>query len=189
VAPLPDGGIVSTEFMNFGDPDAHDKLYAGADSGNIKEWQPGRGWEDVPGTGCGAANGVDVSTDGDWCYIASWSTKRLIKVSRGATPVRRFEVELDFLADNVKFQPDGSITVAGQDADPKEFMEKFFSEAIVNTPGRIVRVDPETLAVSERVCLEGLEVGTAATGLDVNGELWISSSRGDRIAYVIDREA
>jgi hypothetical protein len=184
VAPLPDGGIVSTEFMNFGDPEAYDKLYAGADSGNIKEWHPGRGWEDVPGTECGAANGVDVSADGRWCYIASWSTKKLIRVSRGAAEVQRDEVPLGFLADNVKFQPDGSIVVAGQDADPEEFMEQFFSQATVEVGGRVVSVDPQTLAVSELVNLEGQDVGTAATALEINGELWISSSRGDRIAYL-----
>ncbi len=188
VAPLPDGGIVVTNYLDLNDPNAFDKVYAAEITGNIKEWHADRGWEDVPGTECSAPNGVDVSPDGRWCFIASWSAKKLIRVSRGAAEVQRDEQPLGFLADNVKWHADGTITVAGQDSEPETVFAGVGAHAIVHYPVHVVKVDPETLALTELVRVENEHFGTAASGVEINGVLWISNARGDRVAYVLDGE-
>ena len=48
VTPLADGGLLATNFMSMEDPTALDKMLAGEDTGNVKEWHPGSGWADVP---------------------------------------------------------------------------------------------------------------------------------------------
>ena len=185
VAALPDGGIVVTNYLDLTDTEAFDKVYKGQVTGNLKEWHPGVGWEDVPGSECSAPNGVGVSADGRWLYMNSWSTKRFVRLSRGAGAVQRDEVQMDFLTDNVKWSEDGkSILIAGQASDPATVFAAYDGQAIANFRVGVARIDPDTLAVETLVDDEYDEFGTAASGVEVDGVLWISNARGDRIAYV-----
>jgi len=63
VALLPDGGLVVTSMAEPADPaGTKNKLLKGEPIGWIKEWHPGTGWTDIPGTKAfSAPNGVVVS--------------------------------------------------------------------------------------------------------------------------------
>lgn len=185
VAPLPDGGLVATKFKDPNDPQADQKLFGGRPTGNIKEWHADTGWLDVPGTECSGPNGVDVSADGRWCFIASWPTRKLIRVTLGPDGPQRKEVDLGFLPDNVKVHADGSVLVAGQECDSaQEAFEAILSAELTHLPVRVARVDPDTLAAERLVELSDENFGNAATALLVEDELWMSTGRGDRIAYL-----
>jgi hypothetical protein len=183
VAPLADGGIVATNFMSTEDPGAAAKVIAGEVTGNLKEWHPGGGWEDVPGTGCCSANGVDVSPDGRWCFINEWTNRKVLRVSRGAAEVRREEVELPILPDNVKWSPDGRLLVTGQEKDAATVFAGVTAGPTYDVALRVFSIDPESLAAEELLRFEQPGgFGTAATALEVDGTLWVSSARADRIA-------
>ena len=184
VAPLPDGGIVATNYLDLADPTAFDKVYAGKITGSLMEWHAGQGWEEVPQSAFSAPNGVNVSPDGRWFYVASWATKTFVRLSRGVSPVRRDTIQLDFLPDNVKWSEDGHVLTAGQISEPKTVFDGVTTYASCNFPVVALKIDPETLAVEELVRLEHEVFGTAATALEVDGELWLSSAANDRIAYV-----
>jgi hypothetical protein len=98
--------------------------------------------------------------------------------------VRRDTIQLDFLPDNVKWSEDGHVLTAGQISEPKTVFDGVTTYASCNFPVVALKIDPETLAVEELVRLEHEVFGTAATALEVDGELWLSSAANDRIAYV-----
>jgi hypothetical protein len=182
VAPLPDGGLAATNYLDLDDPDAFDKVYAGEVTGNLKEWHLDSGWEDVPGTECSTPNGVEVSPDGNWYFINSWSTSKVIRVSRGKERVERDEVSVDILPDNTKWGPEGRVLVTGQDETPLGVFERFRVEDICNIPLQVLAIDPATLEVEVLVELDHDEFGTASTALVIGDDVWVGSARSDRIA-------
>jgi hypothetical protein len=184
VAVLPDGGLVATNFMDPSDEGAMDRIARGEVTGNLKEWQPGTGWTDIPGTETCAPNGVEASPDGSWLYICGWGTRTFSRVSRGAPTPRRDEVPVDVMPDNVKWGADGRLIVAGSVSTPLEVFAEVTARDVCPIPLRVIRIDPETLAAEEAVSLDHDTFGTAATGYDVDGDLWIASPRSDRIAVL-----
>jgi hypothetical protein len=183
VAPLPDGGIIATNFMSLEDPSAVEKVLAGEATGNVKEWHAGRGWEDVPGTECCSANGVDISPDGRWVFVNAWATNKVIRVSRGRTPFQRDELAVAFMPDNVKWSH-GRVLVTGQTGDAATVLAGVSAGPTYDAGLKVIAVDPETLAVEELVDFsEPGGFGTAATAIQVEDEIWVSSARSDRIAY------
>src|SRR5215472_6241790 len=116
VVPLPDDGFIATNFLERGtDATAsRTKMMAGDVNGELWEWHTRKGWAKVPGSEASAANGVEVSRDGKWLYVAAWGSQSFLRLARGQSPVKRDAVPLGFRVDNIRFNPDGSIFAAGQ---------------------------------------------------------------------------
>ena len=90
---------------------------AGEQNGEVWEWHAKSGWAKVPGSEAAGANGIEVSRDGKWLYVAQWGKQSFLRLSRGKTPVDRQEIPLGFRADNIRWAPDGkTLLVAGQEA-------------------------------------------------------------------------
>ena len=102
VAALPDGGFVLTNFDPRQPPPPgggrggglSSKLAAGEQNGEVWEWHAKSGWAKVPGSETAGANGIEVSRDGKWLYIAQWGKQSFLRLSRGKTPVERQEIPL-----------------------------------------------------------------------------------------------
>lgn len=186
VAALPGGAITVTSLWDPTDPDRMKKLSAGEPVGALDEWAPGKGWSEVPGTqGLSGPNGVIASPDGKEVYIAVWSGKQLVKVSRGQGTPEKKMVPTGILTDNVRWAPDGkSIFVGGQDATVKQVLECFESSQVnCNVPFKIYRADPRTLKLTDVVKSGVYGVFGAGTGaIEENHKIWVSSFRSDRIA-------
>ena len=122
VAALPDGGFVLTNFDPRQPPPPggrggglSPKLMAGEQNGEVWEWHAKSGWAKVPGSEAAGANGIEVSRDGKWLYVAQWGKQSFVRLSRGKTPVERQEIPLGFRTDNIRWAPDGkTLIVAGQ---------------------------------------------------------------------------
>jgi DNA-binding beta-propeller fold protein YncE len=169
VVPLPGGGFVATNFLERGAnaSASRTKMMAGENNGELWEWHTGKGWRKVPGSEASGANGVEVSKDGKWLYVAAWGSQSFLRLSRGQTTAKRDTIPLGFRVDNIRFAPDGSILAAGQ------------GQQTTN----VVRVDPETLKVTELINQpnnESFASGTVA--VPIGNNLWVGSFRGDRIA-------
>ena len=184
VAPLPDGGMVVTDMFDAKDPKAPDKLAAGQNTGAVYEWQPRKGFTLVPGSQMSGNNGVEVSRDGKWIYVAAWGNKAVVRLSRGGgAPAKRLPV--GFLADNLRWAPDGQLMVAGQDVPAKLVFACFQSH---NTrcaqPWRIVKWDTAAMTVKPVGSEKGNpEFGDATVGLQLGDDVFVGTFRGDRIAY------
>ena len=171
---LADGGFITTNWLpRGGAPDAMQKMMAGEKNGELWEWHTASGWQKVPGSEAAGANGIELSDDGKTIYMAAWGSQSFIRLSRGATPVKRDEIPLGFRVDNIHFARDGTLIAAGQITDPG------------NRSSRAVKVDPKTLAV--RDILTRPDDATFAgntTAIEVGKDLWLGSYRGNRIAIV-----
>jgi DNA-binding beta-propeller fold protein YncE len=169
VVPLADGGFVATNFLERGANAnaSRTRMMAGENNGELWEWHTGKSWQKVPGSEVSGANGVEVSRDGKWLYVAAWGSQSFLRLSRGQTPVKRDTVPLGFRVDNIRFAPDGSILAAGQ------------GQQTTN----VVRVDPETLKTTELINeRNNASFASGTVAIPIGNDLWVGSFRGDRIA-------
>ena len=169
---LPDGGFFATNFLARGiDAAARDKMMAGDKNGELWEWHTASGWKKVPGSEAAGANGLEISADGKWFYVAAWGSQSFFRLTRGQTPPKRDEVPLGFRVDNIRWAADGSLLAAGQGGTP---------EAPTST---IVKINPQTLAVRDVIREPATPAfGAGTVAVEVGKQIWVGSFRGDRIA-------
>jgi sugar lactone lactonase YvrE len=147
------------------------RMMSGETNGALWEWHPAGGWRKVPGSEAAGANGLEISEDGRWLYVAAWGSQSFFRLSRGEAKAAREEVPLGFRVDNIRWARDGSILAAGQGGAPG-------AQATI-----VVKIDPKTLAVREvlrRADVAGFSAGTVA--VEVGRDYWVGSFRGDRLA-------
>jgi sugar lactone lactonase YvrE len=174
---LADGGFIATNFLaRGGDAAARaeqtKRMRSGEKNGELWEWHTATGWQKVPGSEAAGANGLEISEDGRWLYVAAWGSQSFFRLSRGQATPSREEVPLGFAVDNIRWAADGSILAAGQAGAPMP-------------ASVIVRIDPKTLAIREiwrRSNTPEFSNGTVA--VEVGKQIWVGSFRGDRIAVV-----
>ena len=171
VVPLPDGGFAATSPR----------------TGDVWEWHTGPGWTKVPGSEDIGPNGLEISPDGDWFYVASYGSQSVIRLSRGQTPVRKETVAVGFNIHNVHWALAGSLLAAGHSTPTRtrvgECMRDRMCDGITS---RVARVDPQALTAREIFTYptnDYLLLGTAA--IQVGDEIWVGGiAGGDRIARV-----
>jgi hypothetical protein len=184
VSPVPDGGIVVTNIARRsppGTPAAAPR--PGGNTGELWEWHPSDGWKMVPDSEAQLPNGIEVSKDGKWYYVNLWGAAKVMRMSRGQTPVKKEFVDLDFNPDNIRWQADGSLYTTGQGAPTPqrigECLRKFCADATTN----VARIDPQTLKVQSLIRDTNKENFVSSTvGLRVGNEIWLGTSHSDRVA-------
>jgi hypothetical protein len=172
VVALPEGGFIATDFLARGvDAAGRGRMLAGENNGALWEWHTATGWKMLPGSEAAGANGLEISKDGKWLYVAAWGSQSFFRLSRGQTPVKRDAVPLGFRVDNIRWAPDGSIFAAGQGG-----------VAPMQT-SNVVKIDPNTLKVQEIIRHpNSTEFGAGTVAVQLGKEIWVGSFRGDRIA-------
>jgi hypothetical protein len=169
---LPDGGFVATNFLARGiDAASRAKMLNGETNGELWEWHTASGWQKVPGSEAAGANGLEISDDGQWFYVAAWGSQSFFRLPRGQAAGKREEVPLGFRVDNIRWARDGSILAAGQGGAPGAQMTI------------VVKIDPKSLAVKEVVRRPNSDAFSAGTvAVEIGSQFWVGSFRGDRIA-------
>jgi hypothetical protein len=172
VVALPEGGFIATDFLARGiDAPARGRMLAGENNGALWEWHTATGWKMIPGSEAAGANGLEISKDGKWLYVAAWGSQSFFRLSRGQGPAKRDTIPLGFRVDNIRWAPDGSIFAAGQGG-----------VAPMQT-SNIVKINPDTLKVQEIIRHPNSpEFGNGTVAVQIGKELWVGSFRGDRIA-------
>jgi len=178
VVGLDDGGFIATNYMARDiTAAARARMLAGERNGELWEWHRGDGWKKLPGTEVAGPNGLEMSPDGKWLYVAAFGSQGLVRLSRGGPTVQRDEVTLGFRVDNVRWSPDGAIFAAGPGGTAP------------NQTSNVVKVDVKTLQVRPLVKYpynEFFRFGTAA--IQIGKEIWLGSNTGPRIArFQLDR--
>ncbi|MEE2638691.1 MAG: hypothetical protein VYE68_15825 [Acidobacteriota bacterium] len=162
VVALPDGGFAATSPR----------------TGDVWEWTAERGWSRVPGSEDTAPNGLEVSADGRFLYVAGWAEEKLTRLSRGRIPVQKDVIDLGFRPDNLRMSLDGAVIFAaghGNIQTPRAPLEESSNVAVI---------DPDTLSVRhvfQHAALDGFVAST--TAIQIGDEMWLGSHRGERIAY------
>ena len=186
VVALPEGGFAASNFDPRPPAGARGgfspALLEGRPNGELWEWHTGRGWAKVPGSEAAGANGLEISKDGKWYYVAEWGNRSFMRLSRGQTPARRDEISLGFRVDNVRWAPDGSLFVAGQGgADVGRGSGAGGAPPVITSV--VGKVDPKTMKYQEiaNYPTSGT-VSFATVAVQVGDELWVGSAFGDRVA-------
>jgi hypothetical protein len=175
VVALPEGGFASTNFQPRGAARGRANMQAGERNGELWEWHTGAGWKIVPGSDASGANGIEISKDGKWFYMAGWGNQTFIRFSRGQTPVKRDEIPVGFRLDNLRWAPDGSLIGAGQ--------EMATGGGFANATSHVIKINPTTLKVQEIIKYPFNETFNFSTvAIQLGKEIWVGSVRGDRVA-------
>lgn len=181
VVGLPDGGFITTNFKDPGDANAFRKMGANEVTGNVLEWRPGSGWAPLPDSATSGANGIALSRDGKWLYVAEWPAQQVRRYERtGKSWTKRDAIHTGILTDNLRWMNDGSLLAAGQASSMPAVFECRPPGCYVGTGA--VKIDTRTLKTQRLVDYPGnanFEGGT--TVLEVGTEYWIGSYRGDRV--------
>lgn len=162
VVALPDGGLAATVTNANG---------ANADA--VYEWHAKTGWTKVPGSETSSPNGLEISADGKWFYVAGWPDERFIRVSRGVTPFKRDVLHLGFRPDNLRLAPNGLIYAAGH-TDIQQPTERF----------NVARINPATLAFERILQLPAIPgFAASTTAVPIGNDIWLGTNRGRMIGY------
>ena len=182
VVALPEGGFAATNFdprppSGAPAPGVSAKVLSGDRNGEVWEWHPKTGWAKVPGSESSGANGLELSADGKWFYVAQWGNRAFMRLSRGKSPVERQEIPVGFRVDNLRWSRDGkTLLAAGQDQALSELSQGAGPVSVIG------RIDPRAMTYTEivrRPVPPGLFAATVA--VEAGGEYWVGSFRGDRI--------
>jgi hypothetical protein len=172
VLPLPDGGLIGTDFLERGPTGAaaRTRMTAGEVNGSLYEWHTGKSWRIIPGTKTSGANGLELAKDGKTLFVAAWGDRTFYRITLGDPSAKRETIKLNFRPDNVRWASDGSLYVSGQgdQANPQT--------------SNVVKVDPKTMKMTEVLTRPNTpEFGAGTVTVEVGNDLWIGSYRGDRI--------
>jgi hypothetical protein len=176
VAILEDGGFVTTKMMDREDPAGFQSVASGNVTGGVYERHPGGELELVPGTELSGANGIALSDDERYMYVAAMGGASLVRFDRRATPVAKETVALPVRPDNVRWGDDGWLYTVGNDVA---------AAAGGGAGWSVVAIDPRTMA-AERVtgAPAGVALSGASSALPVDDEIWIGTFRGDRVGIL-----
>jgi len=176
VAQLADGGFVATRMRDLSV--RSDDVPPGEISGRVFEWHPGGALEPLAGTELSLPNGIDVSEDERYLYVAAMNTQELVIFDRNTTPMTKRSVALPMRPDNVHWDGRGQLLLAGPNP---------VDSALCDNPDcpagwSVAEVNPQTLAVS---LLGGADrnaaLQDASAAMRVGDEIWVGSNQ-DRIA-------
>lgn len=181
LVPVPGGGLLVTNMFDPEDPDVSAKMVKGEPTGHVLEWRDNGGWKDIVGSEMSGPNGIEVSKDGRWIYVAGWPTKSLVRFSRGSE-TKRDVIATGHLTDNLTWDSEGWILATGQDSTPQEFWLKYDHEDLVYFPFTVLRVHPDTLETQEIIRYGSDQFGTGTVAVEIKDEIWVGSSRGNKIA-------
>ena len=178
VAILPDGGFITTKFLDRRLPTSESMAQArqGKPIGALYEWHPGGNVTAIAGTELAAPNGIEVSADGKTLYVAVFGTHEFVRFVRGANGVKKDTVPVAISPDNVRWGPSGKLLTTGGD---------FAGPTAPRTTGwSVLEVDPNTLAarvVGHGESSKGRQARSVA--LAVGDNIWVGTFNGDRVGY------
>ena len=178
---LSDGGFVTTKFSDPTKPDDFDKIMRAKITGSVYEWHPGGEVTKIPGTALSGPNGIAISKDDRWIYVAVSGTHKVVRYDRTARPVTAKSVTISIRPDNIRWGDDGMLYTVGDNYVP-------YSECAALPCGvgwSIIRIDPRTMS-AKRVAGAGEDTAIPApsVAVPVGNEFWIGSFAADRIGYM-----
>ncbi len=141
---------------------------------DVWEWHAVGGWAQIPGSDGSAPNGLEISPDGEWLYVAGWREAKLTRLSRGRTPVEKTVVDIGFRPDNLRRSADGTVIYAAGHGNYRTPQET----------SNVAIIDPETLEVTrifQHIRIDGFEAST--TAIRIGDEIWLGTNRGRMVAY------
>jgi hypothetical protein len=173
---LGDGGFVAT-YMRDQDVSNAD-VQPGQITGHLVEWQPGGEPQTLAGTEMSLPNGIDVSADERFLYVAASGTNELVRFDRSQMPMAMVTAPLPIRPDNFHWDTDGNLLSAGaKPADPT-----CAGPGCATAGWSAIEIDAQTFDVT---VLGGADADAAmqrvSAAIRLGDEIWVGSNL-DRIA-------
>jgi hypothetical protein len=166
VARLADGGFVATNMRDV--KFTRTEGVSPGITGHLVEWHPGGQLRALPGTEMSLPNGIDVSKDERYIFVAANGMSEVIRFDRRTTPMAKRAVSLPMSPDNVHWDANGKLLSAGPNVAPESGWS-------------VIELDPETLTFSR---LGGADEKAAmqrvSAAMRVGDDIWVASNM-DRI--------
>lgn len=190
VVALPDGGFLFSTLYN---PEDHGwkeriaKLGTAAPSGAVYEWRRGKGFRRLALPSISGPNGIELSADRRYLFVSGWADGTIHRIDRSGREAAK-SLKLDFLPDNVRWAPDGTLLIAGQNDSVANMFACNMKpdKPTYCVPGwTVAALDGQKMAIARKtVGHGGGSFGDATAALVVGDELWLGAINGDRIAIV-----
>jgi hypothetical protein len=178
VAILGDGGFFATQFM---DPTGSGMagVTAGEITGHVFEWHPGGEVTVLAGTELSGPNGIVITDDERYLYVAAFGTHEIVRFDRSSNPPAKEAVSITVAPDNIRWNTDGNLYTAGGNVTDT------CNGPDCGTGWSVIEVVPFTMAarrvtgVDETAAMQGV-----SSALLVDDEIWIGTYGGDRIGIL-----
>ena len=168
VAILNDGGFVTTQFMTWSG--GLESVVSGQARGSVVEWHPAGVPSVMGGTELSGPNGIAVSDDEKYMYVAAIGTRTVARFDLTQGNKRAVSEVLDSNPDNLRWGRAGKLLTAGSNASGNGWS--------------VVEIDAETLEFNR---LGGMTrdaaLQNASTAIEINSKIWIGTYNGDRVGY------
>lgn len=182
VAILPDGGFVGT--YPTGLSVGGNRPPAGSPSGYVTRWTPGKGESEVAGTRIQYPNGVVADTDGRFIYINEFSARQILKYDLNAAKTVG-TVKVDFLPDNLTWEKDGKLLVAGVKGARGDCPEGSGRPCIQGFG--VAEIDPATMlarSVFDSATTAEPLIGGVSVAFRVGDFIYLGAFQGDRLVKI-----
>jgi hypothetical protein len=173
-----DWGLFATQFM-----DPTGSGMAGVNrkeiTGQVFEWHPGSAVTVLAGTELSGPNGIAMSDDERYLYVAAFGTHELVRFDRSTTPVSKQVVSLGIAPDNVRWSETGTLYTAGGNVTDS------CGGPECGTGWSVWEITADSLQAAR---LTGVDKKAAMQGvssaLQVGSEIWIGTYGGDRLGIL-----
>jgi len=176
VAPFADGRVAYTDFLHA--PGTFRDMLAGKVTGAAYVWAPGKGAVKVEGSDLAGPNGIEVTPDGRWLFVAVTGTNEVLRFDLKTPGAAAAHIKPGLRTDNLRWA-DGKLLLAGPDMSACTPGDR-------TCRGRLVvsALDPKTLKVGLVMAVMSEPAFPAlSVGLIAHGEMWLGTPQGDRVAY------
>ena len=175
---LNDWGFFATQFM---DPTGAGMAGVNAReiTGQVFEWHPGGEVGTLAGTGLSGANGIEMSGDERYLFVAAFGTQEIVRFDRSSTPVSAERVRIGISPDNIRWSDRGTLYAAGgnrlENCDGAECGGGWSVWELVPFSMSAARLT----GMDASVALQGV-----STGSQIGDEIWIGTYGGDRLGII-----
>jgi len=168
VAILADGGFVTTQFMIWSE--GLESVRSGNARGSVIEWHPGEEPSVMGGTELSGPNGITISDDERYMYVAAIGTRTIARFDRARGNELAVSKALDSNPDNLRWGRAGKLLTAGANSSGSGWS--------------VVEIDSETLEFN-RVggMANDAALQNASAAIEINNKIWVGTFNGNRIGY------
>jgi hypothetical protein len=172
VAILSDGGFLTTRFHDPTIPNSMMGIMQGKLTGGVHEWHPGGRVKAIAGTELSGANGIAVSPDDKYVYVAAFGSREIVRFDRTKNPVILERFKIDIMPDNIHWGDDGLLYTAGNNSTR-------------GTGWSIFSINPGTMEIKRVTGVDQNAImQNASSAVPVDNEIWVGTFSGDRIGYI-----
>lgn len=175
---LNDGGFLATQFM---DPTGSGMagVIAKEVTGHVFEWHPGGEVTVIAGTELSGPNGIAMSDDERYIYVAAFGTQEIVRFDLSMTPVAKQGVPVGVAPDNVRWSADGTLYTAGGN------ITEGCGGPDCGAGWSVWELDPVAMTAAQLTGAgDGVALQGVSSALAVGDEIWFGTYGGDRIAIL-----